>query len=519
MPKGLLALPQVSGGVRESQVADWLVGIYPTGRQSFFEGVETLPMGHFLRVTPKHFECRRYWNPADAKPVRFQRDAEYSEPLREILDHATAARLRSPRGIGSHLSAGLDSSSVTASAALLLERRGQRITAFTAVPRPDFNGKAMPWQIVAEGEGAAEVARCFPNVDHVLVSTAGYGLAEEVQRWTDAIDEPVMHATNMLWISAMQDQARERGLGVLLTGQTGNVTISWETWAILNELFRRGRWGKLLRTMKSIRADGNGSYKASLAAATGGVLPAWLLRTLGIRRAPGLGEDLILNPDLLRADDRMERMLALQNHVARDPAEEQAALFEGFDFGTINAGIRALAHLDPRDPTADKRVFDFCFGIPQDQYIVGGHWRSLVRRAMHGRLPESTVGRYKRGRQGADWYLPLAEALPTLKSEFARLETLPAGRRILNLSKLGSLLETWPEKDYETNRVDALWHTGLSRGFNVGYFLLSHAASAAGAASEVEASEPESPAVYGGVSGKAAGNHSDPPKDAPVASQ
>jgi asparagine synthase (glutamine-hydrolysing) len=478
MPKGLLALPQLSAGVCEDQVADWLIGIPPKGRQSFFKGVETLPVGHLLRVTQDRLECRQYWHPSDAKPVRYKRDEEYAEALRELLDRATEARLRSPRGIGSHLSGGLDSASVTASAALLLDQRGQRLTAFTAVPRPDFNGKAMPWDIASEDAGAAEVARCFPNLDHVLMTSAGYSLPETVKGWTDAMDEPVVHAANLLWLSAIQDEARERGLGVMLEGRSGNGTISWESWAILSQLFREGKWGKLLRTVQSVRNDGDASYKASLSAATSGLVPEWLLRLLQPPQAFEPMEQLMLNPSLLGENERAERIEHARQHAAQDPRKEQIAMFELLDPGVGNAAVRAMAHLDPRDPTADKRIYDFCFGIPQEQYIVGGHWRSLVRRAMKGRLPDATVNLYsKRGRQGADWYLPVGEALPELRTELTALEESPVAKRVLDLPKLGRLLETWPGEGYETSRVNAMWNVAMTRGFNLGYFLLSHEAT------------------------------------------
>ena len=83
-----------------------------------------------------------------------------------------------------------------------------------------------------------------------------------------------------------------------------------------------------------------------------------------------------------------------------------------FDYGTYNAAFRALGGFDVRDPTADKRVFEFCYAIPREQYLVGGIDRSLVRRAMRGRLPASTLTRTMRGQQGADWYLSMKDALP-----------------------------------------------------------------------------------------------------------
>ena len=84
---------------------------------------------------------RRYWSPADIKPVRLG-------PIRPMrTDCATAStravrrQMRSAHPIGCLLSGGLDSSSVAALAARALAEKNQRLAAFTGVPRQGFDGQ------------------------------------------------------------------------------------------------------------------------------------------------------------------------------------------------------------------------------------------------------------------------------------------------------------------------------------------------------------------------------------------
>jgi asparagine synthase (glutamine-hydrolysing) len=372
------------------------------------------------------------------------------------------------------LSAGLDSASVTASAARLLGAQGKHLTAFTGVPRPQFNNITEPWQLASEGTAASEVARLYPNIEHVLVDSTGYDLLQTMKAWTDAMDEPALNIVNLLWISAILGQAKQRDIGVMLEGASGNGTISWETWAILGHLFRRGRWIKLLNTTRSLRNHGDISLRAAARSSLGGLLPDWCNRKLlpadKERNSyfPLASPELILNYAL---DRRMDENMYTD---VRDLDDEHAQLFETFDFGPIHAATQAIAQIDVRDPTADKRIYDFCFSIPREQYIVGGHSRSLVRRAMRDRLPESTLLRYTRGHQGADWYLPMAEALPSLRAETALIEQSPTAQRTIDLPRLRGLLDTWPDSGYHTNRVNLLWHDALTRGISMGYFLRSH---------------------------------------------
>jgi len=153
---------------------------------------------------------------------------------------------------------------------------------------------------------------------------------------------------------------------------------------------------------------------------------------------------------------------------------ERMQHWELSDGGPYNAAAQAVSGIETRDPCADKRVYEFCFAIPPEQYVVGGHSRSLVRRAMKGRLPESTLNRYIRGDQGADWDLPMREALPSLREEVSIEQQSPAARKILDLPRMQNLLETFPDSGYEANAVSLVWNFALTRGISAGYFLRSN---------------------------------------------
>lgn len=177
-----------------------------------------------------------------------------------------------------------------------------------------------------------------------------------------------------------------------------------------------------------------------------------------------------------------------------DLVAERSRLFEFADFGPANAATQAVTQIEVRDPTADKRVFDFCFSIPHEQYIAGGHSRSLVRRAMKGRLPDSTLQRYKVGLQAADWYLTVGEALPAMRNEAALMEQSPAARHTLDLPRLHKLLDTWPASGYEKNEVSYVWDLALSRAIGMGHFLRTYDPAVSGVVEE-EPHTAELPAV------------------------
>jgi asparagine synthase (glutamine-hydrolysing) len=499
MPKGLLALPGVFQGFEESRIIEWFGLLAPDRNKSLFAGVNCLPPGHWLRVTPDGFEYRQYWHPSNAAPTRFKRDEEYPEALLEIFDRATEARLRTTKAVGSQLSAGFDCSSVTASAARLLAAEGKSLTAFTSVPRSDFNGISHPWDIANERDGASDVARLYPNIRHEIIDSTGYDLLPTLKSWTDAWDEPAFNVVNLLWYTAILDRARDQGINVILEGGSGNGTISFETHAIFSHFFQKGRWIKLLKTGYLLRKHGGTSVRQVTKATFAGILPLWCHRLLVPARRLKNPYSPLAHPDLIRRSALPEKISRYMfgGTVSR-VADEQAFYLEQVDLGPLHAAIQGVSKIECRDPTADKRIYDFCYSIPPEQYVVGGHTRSLVRRAMKGRLPETTLARYDKGLQGADWYRRMQESLPALREELSLQERSPTAGQTLDIPQMQSLLNTWPQSDYHTEEVVSRWHSTLTRAVSMGYYLRSHdsAVSAQAHSEPPQAGPPAVPAAH-----------------------
>jgi asparagine synthase (glutamine-hydrolysing) len=201
------------------------------------------------------------------------------------------------------------------------------------------------------------------------------------------------------------------------------------------------------------------------------VLPKVIKDALDPRRGPISMDFLPAHPNLTEKYNLTESSRERLQGLPESLRQERADFFERFDSGPIQAAARAVSGVDFRDPTGDKRVFEFCYAIPVEQYIVGGHSRSLVRRAMKGRLPEATLNRYARGQQGVDWHLTVGESLPALAAEQEKLESSAAAQHFVDMPRMRRLLATWPESGYETNDVISSWNYALTRGITTGMFL------------------------------------------------
>jgi asparagine synthase (glutamine-hydrolysing) len=131
LPRGLHALADVPREVDAGRVAAYLLAPR-AGAEGVFRGVERVGAGTFVIADPAGVRATRHWRP-QPETVRFGRPDDYVDAAREHLDRAVAACLRGAPSVAAHLSAGLDSSGVAATAARLLTRG--EVSAFTAAPR------------------------------------------------------------------------------------------------------------------------------------------------------------------------------------------------------------------------------------------------------------------------------------------------------------------------------------------------------------------------------------------------
>jgi asparagine synthase (glutamine-hydrolysing) len=221
--------------------------------------------GHLVTITPTGVRARRYWN-YEPRMLEFKTTEAYVEALRHHLDQAVQSQLHGINGrVAAHLSGGFDSAAVATTAARLLALSGGKVTAFTSVPRADYNLPVPKRRLGDEGSLAAVTAAMHGNIDHVLVRTHHQSPLEALDSHFFLCERPVLNLCNSVWDSAIADQVRSRKLRVLLAGQAGNMTFSYDGSEMLAELMRNGRWLKWVRAVRPRYAPGAG-LRGALAA-------------------------------------------------------------------------------------------------------------------------------------------------------------------------------------------------------------------------------------------------------------
>jgi asparagine synthase (glutamine-hydrolysing) len=468
-PTALHAVPEVPRRVDERRLARFLVHrpdpSEPRIAGSFFEGIERLAPGHLIRVDGEgRVEPARYWSLANRPDVRLGSDDDYAEALREHLDRAVSACLRSNHPIGSQLSGGRDSSAVTASAAALLAARGQRLAAFTAVPREGYETSPFFQAGGDEGPLARLTAERYSNIDHVLIRNRPERMLDVMGRGHRLYNRPMGAGYGMVWTASIRDAARERGIQVLLTGGYGNLGLSEEGFGRLGELAASGAWFELLREHRLLRRSEGLSWRNLIKAS----LPQHWVEPLRLLTGRDAAVTRSWSPGGAALVARAPRTMWTRG--VRNSRAAMADFFLSVDNGEWRNGAVAGWAIDERDPTASRALLEFCNGIPSEQFLRDGKTRAIYRRAFGDRLPAEVLNSHIKGRQSADWH----EGLTALREEIPlRLESLresPLACRVLDVPRLERLVEEWKTEADLTARKPEYFHA-LTTGLMVGDFI------------------------------------------------
>jgi asparagine synthase (glutamine-hydrolysing) len=477
MPKGLFALGDVPREINEEKVADFLVLNHSEHSTTFYRNIFRVPPAHFVTIDQSgRFTAKQYWSTENIRPVRLPSDEAYAEQLYVHLNRAVRRQLRSASPVGSLLSAGLDSSAVAAVAAGALSERGQRLAAYTQIPRKGFVGCHRKNRYLDESFGVEKIKAAINNLDVTYIYNNECDDFAELDRVSRAFEYPVRNPTNLGWMLAISKRARAANQRVLLSGSFGNFTVSWDGWSQVSQHLLQGRLALAFQQYRAFhRAN-------SLAGATSFrklfIDPFWSERLLcwndWIRNRGKLWRSY----SAIRMDFAEEMQIESRGRAGghdfryRTRYGERAAGLMGIDYGgDWNAAIKAIHGVEIREPLADIDLVEYCLGVPDEQYLTEGIDRSLIRRAMWGKLPSAVLASRSRGVQSADWYEKLTAQRLQLKKELSEISTSALARRALDFDRLGKLIENWPSSGWSTRSVKDAYCLKLSRAVSMGRFL------------------------------------------------
>ncbi len=464
MPEALTNLPEV-GREPDLDVLARVVTLAPRHRFSTaYSRIERVPPGQRVEVARDGVTRRPIWDPP-SEPVSGRSVKEAGGQMRELLDRATLACTRRAGGkVATHLSGGRDSSAVTASAACAA--RSGAVLALTGAPREAFAGEVFADWTADETSAAQATAAMHPNIVHRVCRHAGTFDLDELERVQAADQRPLCQPSQLPWRLATSGVAASEGASVLLTGSLGNLTISSGGERFLRDVLRLQGPAAWLRHAARTAGSSWPVWRSVLHGAIGPALPPPLYRL--IRSAAGRGTAIslpILQQPYRHAaeqafaaiDDARPRSALQQRRkmlIARDEAEKTSLRLWG---------------IDVRDPTANKRLAEFCLTLPPEQLVDGRLGRPVFDEAFRDRLPAQVLRPARRGYQQADWYELFKPS--DIRERFAAYAAEPAVAELIDLDFVRDLVHRWPASGWDRWEQVQLYRDHLLTALAVSAFL------------------------------------------------
>jgi len=249
--------PYVSKKLDDTSLAKFLTsqGFFDN-RSTFFKYVKKIPAASTLVITRENILESKYWHVEDIRPLHYDSFEQYTEHFRILFEKAVESRLRTLYPVASHLSGGLDSSSIAVLAARKLKERSLLLHTFNWAQQPDENvdPEHPEWNFserIAKAEGIA-----YQRID-LLPS-----YLSEMYNNVNILNND----TGFFWEEYLiRDRANSHNIRTILSGWGGDQFISYDGYAYYSGLFWSGHFlsaiheiykeyhGKSYRIFRTIR--------------------------------------------------------------------------------------------------------------------------------------------------------------------------------------------------------------------------------------------------------------------------
>jgi asparagine synthase (glutamine-hydrolysing) len=395
--KSILAHPYVEPSVDPVSLHDYVTLQYTLGDGTLFRGIRKVPPGHFEVTSLSSHDTRRvrYWK-VSYEQDRTRTEDEFVEELRGLLANAVRQQMRSDVPVGTYLSGGLDSSTVTALAA---RETNQPLRTFTGAFRegPEFDESGYA-RMVAEQCGA-QMHFVYPTEKQFI---------DLLPKLAYHMDEPA--AGPGLFPQYIVSSLAASHVKVCLGGQGGDeifggyarYAIGYFEQALKDSILGNSEEGEDAIPLASL-APNLGSLKQYV---------PLLKRTLRSGIFDSREQQYFSLVD--RSEGTIEAFSpAFRSHYHRDSVFQRftqvfnepdtRSYFNRMLHYDMQTGLQSLLHvedrvsmavsLESRVPLLDPRIVELVAKIPPPIKFKGGEMKYLFKRAIKGLLPEKVFSR------------------------------------------------------------------------------------------------------------------------------
>ena len=371
-------------------LAEWVAGRVSHPSHTIFAGIERVQPAHVITFTRGRRRTTRYWDINPRHVIRYRDDRDYVEHFRSLYRVAVRDRLRGLDKVGVFLSGGLDSSSLIGMAARV--DAGDRPVEVRA-----YSLTCDGLQDADDEQSASAVAQfCgVPLVCTPLRHTDVEFYVKMAQTLEDSIPSAVGDGRSALARRAVVDGCR------LIFDGTGGDEWFGGAYQHAADLMKSGRLVAAVRQLRAAAQTIQGHSAMDLARSS-----VWALVSDRFR---------VPIKHVLPRRDRTPRgfnrafadRIGLVERITTPLTDRRfASIATGTAYATATHPITSYAWeeiarhdqwcgVELAAPLMDRRLAEFAMAIPEEQRWMGTQSKRVLRSAMAGLLPQSTIRQSK----------------------------------------------------------------------------------------------------------------------------
>jgi len=365
--KTLLAHPYIEPIVTREGIAEiFALGPASPPGSGTYKDIKEIPPANFATFSRDGFYLREYWKPQVEDFDETEDQA--TEHLRFLCEDAIKRQLVGDVPLCCFLSGGLDSSAISAIAALEYKKRGQKLTTYSIdYEENDKFFESSLFQPTSDQFWALKMAEAIGS-DHKTIMISQKNLVKALHDAVHAKDLPGMADVDSSLLLACKE-IRENFV-VALSGECADEVFGGYPWFMNPDMIYADTfpWSLYAGERQAILSDGLGDLKIP------DIARSYYLDTL--KQVPHPETELPI-------DYRMRELFYLN--------------IKWFMVNLLNRKDRMSMSnsLEVRVPFADKRLVQYAFNLPQKIKFSGGREKGLLRKAFSGILPPEIVNRKK----------------------------------------------------------------------------------------------------------------------------
>lgn len=394
--KGLVAHPDISNEMSDEAVANYFVhSLLISPSRTFFKEIQKLPPAHTLTITVSTV-CRQcYWRPEDAQKIILPDAKAYADKLRELLEQAVHDRLRSDYSITSHLSGGLDSSTIAVIAARKLREQGEKLLAFNWVPQPAANEDPTHYEW-ANSKTTADTE----GISHSYVSIS----TEDIAHFMSNHNITYGDSAGFWYEYPVRKAAQKKNSRTILSGWGGDELCTYHGHSFYANMLKEGNVVTLLRELRRVTHKKKNPVRSFLRFVYHQLLIPFVPRRFYCKMPKNKcierSSFQFVKKEFLPVVNREKnKTLSLTMQPQRTIREHMLAYLQhGHLQGRIESWVASSFNnrLEYSYPLLDKRIVEFVLGVPAKYFVHNGTGRYLFRSAAEGILPEKILWAHKK---------------------------------------------------------------------------------------------------------------------------